>query len=201
MKKTLMLCGTAMVLAITGGRAPAAIVTIDDLLDGLPAVTTDLASQVITATFQQAIVSGNITPTNQSSGFSPVGTRSVIFLEPADDPFGPRISDFLTLTVSDVQQDATGAQFQPVRIFFQSDGAANFDANVAGLPANTPTILEDGTFQSVSPLLNSGAFQISVRSDLATQEPTPEPKGIVLLGIGSVLTAACLCLGRRLSGV
>ena len=57
---------------------------------------------------------------------------------------------------------------------------ATFDRDVAALPVGTPAILEDGTFQNVSQLLNSGAFVISIQSDLATSE-IPEPASDFLL--------------------
>src|SRR5258708_1632420 len=95
MKNTLALWVAATVLAMAGSTAHAAIVTIDDLLDGPPAAQTDLALATITATFQQVIIGGQINPLNQPTGFSAPGTRSVIFVEPAVDPFGPRVSDYI----------------------------------------------------------------------------------------------------------
>jgi hypothetical protein len=168
------------------GSASAASIFIDDLLDGAPAVTTNLALKLVATTFEQAIVTGNITAANQPLGFSAPGTHSVILLEPSSDPFGPRRSDFLTLTIGEVQTDPAGLKFQPVTAFFQSDGANGFLANLNQLPTDTPRLLEDGTKQDVSQLLNSSPFQVTLQSDLTSSEPVPEPAALALAGLGAL---------------
>ena len=80
-----------------------------------------------------------------------------------------------------------GAAAPTFSILFESDGASTFLSDLAQLPGNTPTLLEDGTMQNVSALLNSGAFSISMQSDLATPE-VPEPGTYLLLATG-LLTA------------
>jgi hypothetical protein len=161
--------------------AGAAVITISDLTDGNPVVTisTDLLNVQTALTPEQAIITGLL-----PAGITVVpGTRSVILVEPASDPFGPPQSDFLTLTV--------GAAAPTFTILFESDGATNFTRDVAALPPGTPTLLEDGTLQNVSSLLNSGAFSISIQSDLATPE-IPEPYTPFLLLSGLLL----ICVGR-----
>ena len=173
---TRRLIGLAGVLtALTGlaVMAPAATITISDLFDGNPIVTvsTDLIGVQMTLSFEKAIITGTL-----PGGVTVApGTRSVILLEPASDPFGPLQSDFLTLTV--------GAAAPTFSILFESDGASTFLSDLAQLPGNTPTLLEDGTMQNVSALLNSGAFSISMQSDLATPE-VPEPGTYLLLATG-----------------
>jgi hypothetical protein len=174
-KAVTVLMGLTMAIAAT-----AATITISDLLDGNPIVTTstDLTGVQTVLTFERAVISGFLPAGLQV----PVGTRSVILLEPAEDPFGPRQSDFITLTI--------GAAAPTFTINFASDGALNFDIDVAALPPGTPTLLETGGFQDVSGLLNSDGLAISIQSDLNSPE-VPEPtsgmlllSGLLLIGIG-----------------
>ena len=165
--------------------ATAATITISDLLDGNPIVTTsaDLTGAETALTFEKAVISGLLPAGVQL----PVGTRSVILTEPAGDPFGPRQSDFITLTA--------GATAPTFSITFESDGAVNFASDVAALPAGTPAVLEDGTFQNLSTALNSGALGISVQSDLTS--PEPEPAGWLLLLSGLLLISAAYIRRKR----
>jgi hypothetical protein len=71
MKNVLAVWVAATVLAMADGTATAAIVTIDDILDGPPVATTDLAQQLIVTAFEQVTISGQITVGNQPNGFSP----------------------------------------------------------------------------------------------------------------------------------
>ena len=174
------------VFTIMASTAAAATVTISDLLDGNPIVTTsaDLIGVTTVLTLERAVITGTL-----PAGITvQPGIRSVILLEPPSDPFGPRLSDFVTLVI--------GATAPTVSITFESDGAVNFDNNVAQLPPGTPQILEDGTFQDVSALLNSGALQISIQSDLASPE-IPEPSSGFLMLSGVLLTGAGLIRRRK----
>jgi hypothetical protein len=161
--------------------ATSATLTISDLLDGNPILTTstDLSDARTVLSFEKAVITGTL----PASGQIAPGTRSVIFTEPTNDPFGPRQSDFVTFTL--------GAAAPTFSVTFESDGAANFASDVAALPANTPTVLEDGTFQNVSTLLASGTFAISVQSDLNSPEPEPSSgillvSGLLLAGLGYI---------------
>ncbi len=187
MRKPILKISMALaLLTLLIAPTQAAIISISNLTDGIPIVNTDLTGKTITTAFEEALITGALL-----IGTVPpiaVGTRSVILLEPTIDPFGPRVSDFATLTVGEVQQGPAGV-FQVITLFFQSDGAAGFDRNVAALPANTPQIPETGDFQDVSSLLGSSPLlQIQLASDLATSEPA-EPGSWMLLitGLGAAV--------------
>jgi hypothetical protein len=181
--KTVTVSTTLMMMTFS---ATAATITISDLLDGNPIVTTsaDLTGAETALTFEKAVISGLLPAGVQL----PVGTRSVILTEPAGDPFGPPQSDFITLTV--------GAAAPTFSITFESDGAVNFASDVAALAAGTPTVLEDGTFQNLSTALNSVALGISVQSDL-TPSPEPEPAGWLLLLSGLLLISVAYIRRKR----
>jgi hypothetical protein len=174
---------TSMIMAVLGN---AATITVSDLLDGNPIVTTstDLLDVQTSLSFEQAVITGLLPAGVQL----PIGTRSVIMMEPAADPFGPRQSDFITLMI--------GAAAPTFSLTFESDGALNFARDVAALPANTPTVLEDGTLQNVSTALNSGAFLISAQSDLTSPEPEPATWLLLLSGL---LLSGVLYIRRKKS--
>jgi len=161
---------------MTAPAAAGAAITISDLLDANPIVTTspDLINVDISISFERAAISGLV----PAGATLQPGTRSVILIEPSGDPFGPPQSDFLTLTI--------GATAPTFSIVFESDGAANYASHVAALPAGTPTLIENGTFQELSTALNSGVFSIQVQSDLASSE-VPEPSSWLLLVSGLML--------------
>jgi hypothetical protein len=160
-------------LAVT---VPAATITISDLTDGLPTITvsTDISVTSMTFAFEHVLISGLIPNLTLQPG-----THSVILTEPPSDPFGPLESDFVTLTI--------GAAAPTFTLLFESDGATNYQANVMALPAGTPTLLENGNAQNLSDILASGAFMITVQSDLTTNEPEPDVRflfssGLLLIG-------------------
>src|SRR5215469_14203970 len=156
----IVLVAFAVVRSASAGLAVATI-SISDLTDGNPVVSTGtLTGPVVTLSFERALITGQLNPGNSHSGPISVGTRSLIFDEPAGDPFGPRLSDFITLTASDLTGTGCLVPFpsgpcQNITILFESDGAPNFDQHIAALPGGTPHLLETGTFQDVTGLLNS----------------------------------------------
>jgi len=181
---------TLAVLTLLIVPATAATISISNLVDGNPVVTTDLLGQGVSLTFEQAIVSGSFA-VPAGVALAP-GTRSVTLVEPASDQFGPRVSDFATLTIGEASQG-----LQSVRLLFQSDGAAGFDANVANLPTNTPMLTETGDFVDVTTQLGGSSDFLVVRlaSDLATAEPA-EPGTWVLLTTGLLVALAYRRLKR-----
>jgi len=160
-------------LTMTAVAAPAASITIRDLTDGFPGLNSGIGVNLphVVAGPEELTLSGLITT---AVTLPQPGTRSVILLEPAGDLLEPIQSDFVTLTV-----DATAA----FTFVFESDGAAGFLTDVAALPADTPTLLEDGTLQDVSALLNTGNFVVLVQSDLDASE-VPEPGTFLMLTTG-----------------
>jgi len=159
-----------------------------------------LTGSVVTLSFERALITGQLNPDNSGEPI-PVGTRSLIFDEPSGDPFGPRLSDFITLTASEVTGTGCVAPFpsgpcQNISVLFESDGAPNFDQHIAALPGGTPHLLETGTIQNVTALLNSlpGSLVILASSDLATSE-VPEPTSLTLVGAGLILLLAVI--GKR----
>ena len=175
-------------------------ISISDLTEGNPVVSTGtLRGPVVSLSFERAFITGLLDPGNSSAPIL-AGTRSLIFDEPSGDPLGPRVSDFITLTAGDPTGIGCVAPFpsgpcQNISILFESDGAPNFDQHIAALPGSTPHLLEIGTLQNVTALLNSStnSLQIFVSSDLATPE-VPEPTSMTLIGAGLILLAV---IGRR----
>jgi hypothetical protein len=190
----------AIAVCLTPSSAPAASITIieDSSEIVTPLVMSDLEMLDIRPNFDMVSVTGRITPRNSATFFTnPVtpGTRSVLLMEPAADPFGSRTSDFLTLTVDQIGEDPTGL-FQLVAIAFVSDLAPGFADAVRRLPAGTPAVMETGGPQVLSTQLNSGAFAITGQSDFAPLPEIPEPASLLLLGAG-LLSLSLLRPKRR----
>jgi len=168
---------------------PQPVVKIFDL-GGPPTVTLAGLQNTVTQLLpEEAFISGIVRV--QGNGLR-AGNSGVFMLESAG---APSVSDWLTLTVGPITQDPVGLPYQTVEIDFQSDGAANFDKNVADLsiPVPLPSVVEDGTLQNLSGvnLLNSGYLTIDVES--AEEVPDGGATG-VLLGLAAVALAR---FGRR----
>ncbi len=151
----------------------AASVAITDLTDGNPVVviSTDITAVQTIFAPEYFAMTGNAPPNVAA------GTHSVILTEPATDVNGPN-SDFITLFVSAITPAFS--------LTFESDTYPTFAADVAALPAGTPTLPENGNIQDVSSLLGtSGAFTITIQSDFASPE-VPEPGTILLLAVGMI---------------
>lgn len=185
-KPILNIGGALALLTLLMVASPAATISISNLTDGIPIVTTDLGGKEVSLGFEEALITGTLVVA-AGTAVTP-GTRSVFLLEPAADPFGPRVSDFATLTVSEVQQGAA-APFQNISLFFQSDGAAGFDRNVAALGGNVPSATETGDFVDVSALLHSSPLlTVNLASDLATAEPAePGTWMLLITGLGAAM--------------
>jgi hypothetical protein len=144
-----------------------------------------------------ADVTGSLRPATSPAPLV-VGTRFVQLLEPAVDPFGPRVSDIIRLVASAIGADA-GGQFQRETITFWSDGAVGFDAALA-LSAGSPTLLETGGPQDITALLGIGFpaqnLQVIVQSDIGGPE-VPKPTTLSLAAIGVGLSARRLRRIRR----
>jgi hypothetical protein len=191
-----MLWKLLVILSLLVVPAIAATITISDLEEAPPIVgVTGLGSVDITLAHESAIISATFFPAGVEELIA-VGTRSVIFTEPPDDPFGPRLSDFLTIVVGPPRILGEGAPFQDILVVFKSDGSAGFDTDIASLDPSTPTILEDGTMQDLTALLNTNALSIAAQSDIGFETDAPEPSSLLLLSGGLL---AVLSLRRRLS--
>src|SRR2546426_10373811 len=73
--------------------ASAGTISISNLTEGLPSITTDLQGITIALAFEEARIAINL-----AGGSIPTGTRSVILSEPLG--LGPPVSDFITLTAA-----------------------------------------------------------------------------------------------------
>ena len=162
-------------------QAQALVVSFDELLTGVTiGVRCELEGCVTAATDERASASGLIRPATSAAPLT-VGVRFATMLEPAIDPFGPRISDIIRLTVDQIGQDAVGL-FQRITLDFWSDGAPDFPL----LTFAPPGLLETGDFQDFTSLLGIGFpnqnVQVLARSDLGGNE-APEPGTLALLGL------------------
>ena len=170
---------------ICSSNASAALITIVEVGDGAPTVTTDLVGKSVTTRAEFAEVSGFV-PAGATGGLPvPAGTRSVVLLEPEKDPFNQPISDLITLVASDALEQQPGGVFQRVALRFVSDSTGSVP-----LPPGIPLMgafAETGDPQDISglPGLNSGALTVTVQSDLFTPE-VPEPATFLLVGLGLV---------------
>jgi hypothetical protein len=93
----------------------------------------------------------------------------MILLEPPQDPFGPRDSDYATLTV----------EGNVVTVFFASDGAADFANKFP--PAGTPSVLETGLPQHMFPGIS--LLDVTVTSDFNTPEAPDSASTMGCLGL------------------
>jgi hypothetical protein len=163
---------------VRGQTAPAITVDFLDLTDGNPTVNISAnISRIVELGPEQAMVSFPNNASLPGGPFPTTAATSVLLMDPASDPFGPRVGDYVTLTItSDL-----------VTIFFASDGAANFDSTVTGT-----SFTEDGTLQD---MLNVSGLEIRVQSDLNTSEA---PDAASTIGCFGLALGALAGMGRKL---
>ena len=164
-------------------RAAPFSISVAEPSDDPPGVTTTgLTSVVTSAAFETASVTGFAV-----TGALPVGTTSVILVEPSSDPFNQPTSDLIVLQIGTPVTD--GNTSQQVQLQFFSDSFQGFDRLVAAFPNAVP-VTETGSLVDITtalglPLDTNGApiLQVFASSDLNTPE-IPEPGSLALFGIG-----------------
>lgn len=184
-------CTTA-VLALN--CASASTITVSDLTDGPPIVTSDIPGlNIDVRTPEVATITGTFLIPATGVPVIALGSHSVLLTEPSADPFGSRVSDIVTLNAVAVQNPAGGIAAENITLQFLSDGAVGFDALAATLTGlQTPTVAEDGTFQDLSAVLDSGNVTIKAQSDFNSSEVPDGASTAGLLGIaliGAILFA------------
>jgi hypothetical protein len=158
-------------------------ITVDEPSDDPPAVTTDIVSPTTSSAFETATVSGFVLGSSL-----PVGTTSVLLVEPTADPFNQPNSDLIILQI--LQATTDGSTSQQVNLAFFSDSFQGFDRLVAANP-NAVSVTENGSLEDITaalglPVNTDGSatiLQVRASSDLNTPE-TPEPGSLALFGIG-----------------
>jgi hypothetical protein len=161
-------------------------VSVDEPSDAPPSVTTDIVGAESSAAFEVATLVADV-DVAATNGL-PVGTTSVLLVEPSNDPFNAPNSDLIILTIAAAVSDGTTTQ--RINLSFFSDSFQGFDRLVAANP-NAVQVTETGNLQDITGLLglpvNSDGFatilQVRASSDLNTPE-IPEPGSLALFGIG-----------------
>jgi hypothetical protein len=173
-----LLCLTAgAVLAVAQARAqtlPAFTIDFNDLLDGNPVVT--LSPNLANATLKPIVTTGfeeaKVVISTSTLPFPMLNSTSLLLSEPSSDPFGPRVSDYVTIS----------STADLVTVFFASDGAADYTKNFP-TTGNISTVLETGHSQGVSFLNNNASLDVTVVSDLNSPEVPDSGSTIGCLGI------------------
>src|SRR5438105_1069041 len=179
-------------LFLAGGSASALSITLRDLADGDLIATTDLPGSVVVSRPGVTTVNGAVTIPFGGAAI-PVGVHSVLLMDPGAGLGPPRVSDFMTLSVS-----AGVAGVQHIALLFESDAAAGFRAALAALsrsefmdtmrePHGLPGLFETGALQDLSSFLDSGALSIHVQSE---RKSVPDSGSTVML-----LAAGLLAVG------
>lgn len=180
--RNLLIVGAAVMTMGWAGTSAWALphVFIGDVTDGLPTVDTDLSGLQIRFGYEEVLLTG-LVPIMPGYGITP-GSITIVLREPWQDPSGNHLySDFVTLTASAPDVNTPG--LQPITIFFQSDGAANFDYNVVNPLGATTTTDETGAVQDLSGwLVVRGFLTVTLQSDFNSSEVPDGGATVVLLG-------------------
>lgn len=173
MRVSLAVAAAILTLAVRIGSG--SFVSIADLSDGAPVVSTDVPFAVVIIRPEFADVAGVLTDPAEFITPAP-GTTAVALMEPSSDPFDQPVSDTVILSVDKPRQSAVTGQIvetQRFEIVLTSDAAGSVP-----LPTNFKTLAEDGTLQDVTALLTSSSgLKISVQSDVGGPE-TPLPASV-----------------------
>jgi hypothetical protein len=195
MKKALITLTTGVAFAMATGMASAAMIMIDDLLEGGPGVTIspDILSVSVTNNSESLFITGVLFVPAGTSTFPAGSLLGVLLVEvPTQPGEAPIPSDYVNVVIGPEMLTPLGI-IQNFVLNFLSDGAPGFASTVANLPAGTPMLFETGGFQDLSTVLNTGAFHILVRSDA---ESVPEPVTLTLVALGLLGIVA----SRRITG-
>ncbi len=185
MRRIGALLGVVFLVASTSqARAAPFSISVAEPSDDAPIVTTSgLTGAGTTSAFETGTATGFAV-----TGALPVGTTSVLLVEPSSDPFNQPTSDLIVLQIGQPVTD--GNTSQQVQLQFFSDSFQGFDRLVAAFP-NAVHVTETGSLQDITaalglPVDTNGAatiLQVSASSDLNTPE-IPEPASLVMFGIG-----------------
>jgi hypothetical protein len=179
MKKiTILLAVLALALMAAPALASTYYLTIYDPPAGSPdgTIQVDTQNWFTTSTYpdNESVINGWL----RQISFIVVKNQqaAVILDEPAE--FGGGASDFLNVWSTNLTDY--------IYFTFESDGAANFAADLAALPPGTPHVTETGALQDLSSYFTSitanGTVVIQVESDI--NDVVPLPPSALLLGSG-----------------
>jgi hypothetical protein len=176
-----LLCTVAVALLAANHVRAQQVISIDDTLEGTPVVIAPPGATVITDIEQATVTLPN------TFGL-PAFSTSWVFMEPTSDPFGPRVSDYFTLS----------GTANTISLFFASDGAPDYGKNFPSPPYITSTENASGlpatltVFQAGS--LPSSGLEVSVISDFNSPEVPDSAPTIGCLGLALMVLAG---FGRK----